>query len=494
MTLAMNNQQAAAWDADSRPRVAIVGGGIAGLSAAWELQQTQDRFPAECVVLEAGDRWGGKIVTDRFHVQDGDRQVGPFVVDAGPESFVTRKRAVWDLACELGLQDQVIDPGSETHNIYVLDGGKPVHLPMSPMAFIRSPLLSTGGKLRMLQEPFVPPRMDDGDESLADFVTRRLGREALDKFLGPVLGGIYNTDPERQSILTTAPVMREMEREGGSLVRASIGRMRAKAEARKLAEARGEITPPSFMTFREGAHVLVDALVDQLDWDLRLNSGVTAVEALDNGAGGYRLTLADGESLLADVILFATPANVTARLLRDVAPASAAELARIPHVDIGTITLVFREADLNLPRPVSGLMIPRREQRLIDAMTFTSLKFPDRAPAGYALMRVFFGGSAPYTIALDDDQLRDLVMYELGNLLGIRTRPLGFDVRRWPNSYPQADVGHLDRVAAIERSLPPGIAVTGGSYRGLGVPDCVQQGRDSAAALRRSGIPARRSS
>ena len=471
-----------------RPRIAIVGGGIAGLSAAWELQQSRDRFPVDCVVLEADGRWGGKIVTDRFYVEDRGRRVGPFVVDAGPESFVTRKRAVWELACELGLQDQVIDPGSETHNIYVLDGGRPVHLPMSPMAFIRSPLLSTRGKLRMLQEPFVPPRLDDGDESLADFVTRRLGREALEKFLGPVLGGIYNTDPERQSILTTAPVMREMEREGGSLVRASIGRMRAKAKARKEAEARGEVVPPSFMTFREGASVLVRALVDQLAWEMRLNSPVAAVEALDNGAGGYRLTLVNGETLAADAIIFATPANVTARLLQDVAPASAAELARIPHVNIGTITLAFRETDLHLPRPVSGLMIPRREGRLIDAMTFTSLKFPDRAPAGYALMRVFFGGGAPYTIALSDEQLRDLVMYELGNLLGIRARPLGFDVRRWPNSYPQADVGHLDRVETIERNLPPGIALAGASYRGLGVPDCIQQGRDSAAALRRSGV------
>lgn len=470
----------------AQAHIVIIGGGIAGLSAAWQLHQMQRYLPITCTVLEASKRWGGKIVTERFYVTDDQtgQRVGPFVVDAGPESFITRKPAAWQLARELGMDDQIIDPGSETRNIYVLDAGRPVLLPMSPLAFARSTLLSTRGKLRMLREPFEPARRDNADESLADFVSRRLGREALDKFLGPVLGGIYNTDPEQQSILTTSPVMREMEREGGSLVAGSFARMKAKAKARKEAEARGERFPPSFMTFRSGTEPLVAELVHQLDQgeccDLRLDSEVVAVKAEE---GGYRVYLPEGETLLADGVIFATPANVTGKLLSPVAPASAAELAQIRHVHIGTISIAYREADLRLSKPVSGLMIPRRERRLIDAMTFTSAKFTDRAPTGYALMRVFFGGGAPYTIALDNDQLTALVTLELKNLLGIRARPLGCAIHRWPSSYPQADVGHLDRVARIEESLPLGLAVTGGSYRGIGVPDCIEQGRESAIAL-----------
>ncbi len=472
-----------------QPRIVIIGGGIAGLSAAWQIRQMQGQTAVHCTVVEADGRWGGKIITERFEVLDNGRTVGPFVVDAGPESFITRKPGAWDLACELGMRDQVINPGSETRNIYVVDGGRPVQLPMSPVAFVRSRLISTRGKLRMFQEPFIPARRDEGDESLAAFVSRRLGREALDKFIGPVLGGIYNTDPEHQSILTTSPVMREMERNGGSLVAGSVGRMRAKAKLRKAAEAKGETLPPSFITFRDGADRLVNELVRQLDetptFDLRLKSEVVAIERVD-GAEGYRVHLAGDEPLVADAIIFATPANVAARLLQPVAPESAAALAQIRHVHIGTISLAFREADLTFANPISGLMIPRRERRLIDAMTFTSAKFPDRTPAGYALMRVFFGGGAPQTMDLDDEALCHTVMAELKSLLDLQAKPLGYAIQRWPASYPQADVGHLGRVDRMERGLPAGLAVTGSSYRGLGVPDCVEQGRDTAAAVVRA--------
>ncbi len=476
--------------------VVIIGGGIAGLSAAWQLRQTIDQTGLHCTVLESSTRWGGKIVTKRFDVVDNERTVGPFVVDSGPESFITRKPGAWDLACELGLREQLFNPGSETRNTYVVDQGRPVLLPISPLAFVRSRLISTRGKLRMFKEPFIPARRDDGDESLADFVRRRLGREALEKFIGPVLGGIYNTDPEYQSILTTAPVMREMERDGGSLVAGAFGRMRAKAKLRKEAKARGEILAPSFITFKNGADHLVRELVRQLcensAFDLRLKSKVSAIEAIDGGGERqrYRLHLegkeSGGESILADAIIFASPANVAARLLQSISPESAASLAKIHHVHIGTISLGFREKDLQLSNPISGLMIPRREKRLIDAMTFTSAKFPDRAPKGYALMRVFFGGAAPYTMDLDDTALCELVLSELKELLGIEAKPLGYVVERWPASYPQAAVGHLGLVDEIEARLPAGLVVTGSSYRGLGVPDSIEQGRTTAVKLVRT--------
>lgn len=456
----------------TQPHVAVIGGGITGLAAAWALRQ---RVGAEAAltVLEAASRWGGKVET---HVMPGP-EGGRFLADAGPESFITRKREAWDLAHALGLQDRLIDPGSEARNIYVLDAGRPLKVPLNPVDFVTSPLLTLGGKLRLLAEPFIPARRDDGDESLAEFASRRLGREAMEKFIGPILAGIYNTDPATQSVLTTSPVMREMEKENGSLVAGALARMQAKRRAR----ARGEQAPPAFATFREGAQELVDALVARLGadlrCDLRLNAGARRLRRIDDQ---YEIELAEGEPLLADAVIVATPANAAAGLLRDAAPESAAGLARIRHTDIGTLSLAYRGADARLPFRLNGLMIPRREKRRIDALTWTSAKMPDRAPRGYELARVFFGAGAPAMLTLDDAALLSAVRDELRALIGLDAAPIDYRVSRWPASFPQADVGHLDRVDEIERRLPPGLFLAGSSYRGLGVPDCIRQGQAAA--------------
>ncbi|HET7143655.1 MAG TPA: protoporphyrinogen oxidase, partial [Anaerolineales bacterium] len=195
---------------------AIIGGGITGMSAAWELQQRGIEFS----LLEASDHWGGKIISSRIKLNNNAH----FLVEGGPDTLVTRKPEAWALANELGMIDQVVNPGSEVSGIYVLDNSSLHPIPVSATKFIRSALLSARGKLRMLAEPFQPARRDDEDESLADFVRRRLGREALDKFIGPVLGGIYNTDPETQSIMVSSPIMREMEKEGGGLFVGAVQR------------------------------------------------------------------------------------------------------------------------------------------------------------------------------------------------------------------------------------------------------------------------------
>lgn len=466
-----------------QPRVVVIGGGITGLAAAWALRQRAGAAVA-LTVLEAAGRWGGKVET---HVMPGP-QGGRFLADAGPESFITRKREAWDLAHALGLQDRLIDPGSETRDIYVLDAGRPHKVPLNPALFVTSPLLSFGGKLRLLAEPFIPARRDDGDESLAEFASRRLGREAMEKFIGPILAGIYNTDPATQSVLTTSPVMREMEKENGSLVAGALARMRAKRRAR----ARGEALPPAFVTFREGAQELVDALVRQLSADplcvLRLNASAWR---LRRNGGQYVVELAEAEPVLADAVIVATPANAAAGLLREAAPESAAGLARIRHTDIGTLSLAYRGADARLPFRLNGLMIPRREKRRIDAVTWTSAKMPDRAPHGYELVRVFFGAGAPATLALDDAALLSAVRDELRALIGLDAAPIDYRVSRWPASFPQADVGHLNRVDEIERQLPPGLFLAGSSYRGLGVPDCIRQGL-AAAQLTIAGLTEQR--
>jgi oxygen-dependent protoporphyrinogen oxidase len=446
--------------------VIVIGGGITGLSAAWELQKRRD-LDLKFTVLESTDRWGGKIVTATIPGPEG----GEFVIDGGPESFITRKPEVWELAHELGIEDQIIDPGSETRNMYVLEEGKPISIPLNPIAFLTSPLMSTRGKLRMLMEPFIEAKQDDEDESLASFVNRRLGNEALEKFIGPILAGIYNTDPNTQSILTTSPIMREMEKEYGGLFKAVVGRMRS---GRKNTNNH---RPPRFITFKYGAQILVDRCVEQLEGDLVLNAQVSNIE---KNANQYKVKLSDGMQYHADALIIATTANMAAELLYDAAPEASVELSRIRHENIGTISLVYRNEDLPADLNIHGLMVPRREKRAVDAVTFTSKKLDIRAPQDYALVRVFFGGSSPQVVAYTDTELLDTIRKELRDILNIQANPLEAIIFRWPAGFPQADVGHLAHVQSIVKMLPNGIHLASSSYRGIGVPDCIRQGREAA--------------
>lgn len=452
--------------------IIIVGGGIAGLSAAWHLTPyANEQFAI--TIVEGEEQLGGKMVTKQVTLDGGKR----FIIDGGPESFVTRKPEAWLLAQELGLEDRIMNPGSETRNMYVLDNGVVTKIPLSPPAFIRSKLLTTRGKLRMVVEPFIPPKRDWEDESLADFVTRRLGREALEKMLGPVLAGIYNTNPEVQSILTTSPVMREMERDHGSLVKGSIARMRIR---RKQAKEASETPPPQFMAFRGGSEEMVAALEEQVA--ARIIKGVYALSLTSSGER-YTLKLSDGQSLAADAVILAIPANQAEQILADCAPEAAQLLANIRHENIGTASLVFRSNELHMLYAINGLMIPRREQRRIDAITWTSTKPLERAPAGYELIRVFFGGGDPSITELPDEQLLAALLKELKDIVGITAQPVSVTSFAWLKSFPQADVGHLDLVDGIEEKLPATIQLAGSSYRGIGVPDCIKQGRQASENL-----------
>lgn len=448
-----------------KKHVVIVGGGITGLSAAWELQKhAQERV--SFTLIERENYWGGKVVTKRINTEEGF----PIIIDGGPESFVTRKPEVWDLAHEVGVQEKLVDPGSETSHMYVLDNGKPVAVPLSPLAFIRSPLMSAGGKLRMLAEPFIPAKRDGEDESLAEFASRRLGVEAMEKFIGPILAGIYNTDPHRQSILTTSPIMREMEAEYGGLFKGAIGRMRV-ARSQKETEK-----PPRFIAFENGAQDLVEAITEKLAGDLGLN---TSVQQIKNTNGKFIAQTNKGD-ILADALIITTPANAAAEMLAGGNGDAAELLARIRHENIGTLSLVYRARDVSMAQRIHGMMVPRRENRQIDAVTFTSLKMPSRAPQGYLVVRVFIGGGVPNVVEQDDDALEMIVRTELSDLLGINAEPVDKAIFRWPKSFPQADVGHLDLVDEIENLSLPGIFLAGSSYRGIGVPDCIRQGRKAA--------------
>ena len=446
-------------------RVAIIGGGISGLSAAWALQQAG----VDYTLLEASDRLGGKVLTER---------AGDFVIEAGPDAFLTQKPGAINLARELGLD--LIPINQRPHATYVLHHGKPIPLPdgvalIVPtkfVPFLRSPLLSLPGKLRMLLDLVLPGSGDASDETLANFVTRRLGSEALDKLAAPLMAGIYNGEAEQQSLLATFPRYRETEKQYGSIIHGTI-------QQRKAQKSSGA---PAFMTPRDGTQALIEALVARLSGDVRTKAMVQAIKGQENGA--YWIRLENGERIEADAVLITTPAPIAADLIRPFAADAADLLASIRYLSSGTISLAYRVEDVKRPIDGFGVVIPPSEKRPINAITITSEKFDQRAPADHVLLRVFFGGSrSPATMALSDDDLLALVRSELKAILGIEAAPLLHRIYRWWNANPQYDLGHLERIAALEAALPEGIYLTGSAYRGVGLPDCIQQAQQNAQKI-----------
>lgn len=462
------------------PHVVIVGGGISGLSAAWYLQQAQRQgVDVRYTVVEASNRWGGKVLTEQVDGL-GDQ---PFVVEAGPDAFLTQKPWAIQLARELGLSDRLININSQHRTTYVLHHGKPVKLPdgvamivpTQLMPFMCSPLISWRGKLRIGMELFMPPKRDNDDETLADFVHRRLGHEALDIFAEPMLAGIYNAESDKQSLLATFPRFRQMEREYGSIIRGILASHRKQAASSAPKSA-------AFMTLMGGTQELIDTLVPQLRGDLRLQTRITAIEAASDGK--YQLTTDQGDELDADAILLTTPAYTAADLLRPLSPDTADQLSAIRYLSSGTVSFAFHKEDIKAPLDGFGLVIPKSEQRPINAITISSFKFSHRAPQGYVLLRVFFGGSrSPESMSYDDEKLLNVVRQELRAMLGIEAVPLFHRVYRWLRANPQYDLNHLERVADIEAHLPDGVYLTGAAYRGVGMPDCVYQAQQSVTQI-----------
>ncbi len=452
------------------PHIAVIGGGITGLSAAWQVQQSGD---VRYTLLEQSGRWGGKIQTETLDLAD----VGRFVIEHGPDSVATTKPYAHQLADALGLE--TVGSNLEQRRIYLYDRERLTPLPDGMMLiiptrfapFALSPLISIPGKMRMALEPFIPAKDDGQDESLDTFVRRRLGREAVDKLAEPLLSGIFNTDPEQQSVLATFPRFRTMEEKYGSLTQAIL-----QAKAKKRGKA-GKVNP--FATFPAGMESLVDTVVGELTGDLRLNTGVDAV--CRDCDGSYRLFLEDGSTLYADGVIFATPAAVTSRLLWLLAPKAVEIINAIPYTTTGTVTLAYPVDALSRPLDGHGVVIPRKAERRINAITWSSSKFAGRAPAGYALMRVFFGGSrSPQTAQLDDAAVLDVVRDELHTIMGVTAEPLFTRTSRWPQAIPQYVVGHGDKMDALDKLLPDGVQLAGSAYRGASVPDCIRSGRTAA--------------
>ena len=461
-----------------RRHIAIVGGGITGLATAYFLRERarSSGRPLEVSLIEGERRLGGKVLTE--HVRG-------FIIEGGPDSFLTQKPWALQLCELLGLADQLTGPQPH-RKTFVLLGGRLRRLPEGVMGLVptrlgsllRSELFSTWGKLRMAMEPLVPPRRDDRDESLGEFVRRRLGRQALERLAEPLLAGIYAADADRLSLLATFPRLRELERRHGSLTAGVMAQRRRRSKDAKEAK-------PLFMTLRPGLSALVEALMARLH-DVRVITGqrITQLERRSrNMKSSYSLRLADGQLLEADAVVLTTPAHVAAELLEPLSPEAAELLAGIPAVSTAVVTLAFRRSQVEHPLDGTGFVVPPIEGRALTGCTWSSSKWPGVAPEGFALLRCFFGRAGQEdALKLSDEDLVHLAYEELRGLLGLRGEPLLVRVHRWPRAMPQYLVGHLDRLARIEEVLSehPGLILAGAAYRGIGLPDCIRQAQEAA--------------
>lgn len=464
-------------------QVVVIGGGIAGLSAAYSLQKLSagGGQPIGITLIEAEPGWGGKIVTER---KDG------FVVEGGPDTFLASKPWGVALCRELGLEGSLQGTNPDQKNTYVLHRGCLQPLPegltmMIPTRFspmVRTGLLSWPAKIRMGMDFFLPPHLANGDESLGAFVSRRLGRAAYERLIEPLMSGIYAGDGDRLSLQSTFPYLRDLEMRHGGLVKGAL-HMR-----RRISQKGGHVqgTRSAFLTPQTGLAEIVEALVARLSTaGVRMLSGV-AVQDLAYDSRFYSLELQNRESLRADGMILATPAFVSGSLLDSLDTPLAADLRAIPYVSTATVSLAYREKDLPRPLDGYGYVIPRQEGRRALACTWTSTKFPHRAPQGYALLRVFIGRAGQEVeLPTDEAGLRELAQEELALTLGITAPPVFARVFYWERAMPQYNLGHPARLERIDAAIQrfPGLALAGNGYRGIGIPDCIHSGEIAAERI-----------
>jgi oxygen-dependent protoporphyrinogen oxidase len=478
-------------------RVVVVGGGMSGLAAAHRLvaraaqshlsQSSQSSL--EVLLLEASPRLGGTVRTHRR---------GGFLIEGGPDSFISEKPEALALAMEIGLEKNLVGTTTAHRRAFIVRHGRLRPVPegfqlLAPsrlLPFAYSGIVSWRGKARIALEMFVPRRREDGDdESLAQFVRRRFGREALERIAQPLVGGIYTADPERLSLRATMPRFTEMERTAGSVTRALLkARRRAATASRGTSGARYSL----FLAFDDGMQTLTDRLAALLPRDcVRLGAKVESLD-FDEGRRRWRLRLGPDETITADAVCLALPAYASAALLRDADPTLADELEAIPYASTATVNLAYRRADIPHPLDGFGFVVPFVERRATLACTFSSVKFDGRAPAGHALLRAFVGGALqPEMFALDEDAMIAAVREDLRALLGVTAPPLFAHVEKWPRSMAQYVVGHADRVARVRERLArlPSLRLAGNAYEGAGLPDCIRGGWKAADELVRLLIP-----
>lgn len=455
-------------------KIAIVGGGISALACAVDLKEQGIDF----TLFEKEEAVVGKLLTEK---------IGSLTIEGGPDSYLPEK--VWSvqLIKKVGLAGEMLCSNDEHKGTFIYSGGRLHPLPegvmlMVPtmiMPLLKSRLISWPGKIRMGMELFVPPRKDRKDESLAEFVTRRLGRECLEKIAEPLVAGIHTSNPDNMSVLATFPRFVDMERRSGSLIRGMVAAMK-------------KMPPPNptgpkmtyFMSLKGGMQQLVQACVSYVGAE-RIKTGA-AVVSVTKQDSGYRLTFGDGSTADFDAVVMATPSYVTQDILKSADEELCGRLSAIEWSSSATISLAFRKGEIKKPLPGFGFIVPRVENRRINACTWSSVKWSHRAPEETQLIRSFVGGGHHEEfVSLGDAELLKIVLEELREIIGLTAEPLFSKVYRWFRGMPKYTVGHLERIAAIDEKLKEhkGLFLIGCSYRGIGIGDCVKSGFDAAAAI-----------
>ncbi len=457
-------------------RIAIIGGGISGLTAAFSLEEHRRTGAIDYTLYESAPHLGGVLRTEKIQ---------GCIVEAGPDSFLTEKPWAADLCRALGLTDELIGSNDADRKTYILIHGRLIPMPDGLMFMVPtkilptgfSPLFSWGTKLRMVRELFHPRCAAEADESVASLIDRHYGAEMVDRLADPLLSGVYGGEAASLSVRAVLPRFAEMERTHGSLGRAML------AARKKIPHSANQIAPPLFTSLKNGMQQLIDALVPRLSPASLLTN--TPVQSIQPDAGGWRVSTGLTSDYF-DAIILAVPAHAAAQLLSICGPDLSAELAAIAYTSSITVGLGYdRNVRQSLP-PGFGFLVPRSEGKRLLAATFVHNKFPHRTPEDRALLRCFFAGSTAENIwELSDDEIIAIVRTELQQILGLRATPLFARVYKWKSAMAQYGVGHLERLDRIERLCQqlPRISLAGNGYRGIGVPDCVRSGRDAAEQM-----------
>ncbi len=467
------------------PKVIIVGGGIAGLAAAVHLKSGAKAHgkSVDVLLLEKASRVGGKLITEK---------IGPFTIEGGPDSFLPEKIWTVNLARHLGLESEMLPTNDQFKGTYLysknqlhsLPEGVMLMVPTMLWPMVKSSLISWPGKLRMGMEIFVPKRKTRGDESLAEFVTRRLGRECLEKIAEPLVAGIHTSNPDNMSVLATFPRFVQMEHKSGSLILGMLQAMKHRPSSGPPPKP-GAPKMTFFMSFKNGIQTLSDKCVDYIgNESIRLGAGVKAVEPRGKG---YAVVLENGETLEADQVMLGTASYDSAEMIKGFDANLANQLNKIEWSTSATVSIAFHKQDVKVPLKGFGFIVPRVEGRRINAATYSSFKWSFRAPDDHILIRGFVGGGHHEELVndLDDASLVKTVLEELDTIVGIKADTRLSKVYRWHKGMPKYTVGHLDRISVIDRSVAmhPGLHLIGCSYKGIGIGDCVHEAQIGAEKI-----------
>ncbi len=461
-------------------RVVVIGGGISGLSAAHRIHELgrDKKLDLEVVLLEKSDRLGGVISTVE---KDG------FIIEEGPDSFITTKPWGLNLCSRLGLEGELIETSEDKRRTFILRDGKLVPLPdgfimLAPtriIPFLKTPLFSWRGKIRILMDLVIPKETHE-DESLSSFVRRRLGAEALERAAQPMISGIYTADPRKLSLRSTMPQFLEMEERYGSVLK---GMYHAYRNRDKRIAADSGARYSMFVSFKRGMNTLVQALTNALREE-EIRTGVT-VREIKEGPEGWEVITDDGP-INASGVIVTTPSYVTARLLENSAGQCSNLLSQIEYASSAVIISAYRRDEMGNMPDGFGFVVPIIEKSSIIACSFSSEKFSGRAPAGYTIIRAFIGGAVdPDRYMMGDGSIIDTVEKELSPILGIKSKPVFTHIRRYPEAMPQYHVGHMELAGRIEGEIKKlrGLEVAGNAFGGVGIPDCIYSGERASERL-----------